>query len=598
MDNKEKDLLNQSNDNNTAVENSKVEEVSLNEFDTNEAIEVEADNTDKIEDSEDKTEENKSPSKDKKTKKVKTKKERKILKHSAMASILTIVFVVVLVLVNIVATKVFDRFPLTVDLSGNSSYSISDKTEEYIKGIKQDVKVTVFATEKAFTSGSTFTLQANEILKKYAQTNSKIEIEYVDYDSNPDIVASFDDTTIASYDIVFSTTSKDDDGKEVIRSSVVKPLDLVNFNATLTSQLSQQGYTLEIVAQQYGSQMALISSSEDLTFDDTQTGEKQRYIESSNAEQAFTSALLSVTDENQISVSVLTGRGEATPLTYLQTLLKANGYNVNTIDVTTADIPSTTDLIIMPAPTIDYTEAEIKKVSDFLSNDGKLKKNLLYVQSVQQQETPNIAQFLAEWGIEYDTANFVYDSNEDNVSNYYLYVDRTMPTDGYDIKLKNDDLKMMTSIYTRPMKTLFEEQGNRICYPYLQTAETGYSMDKDNNEVDKGEIATGVIASEVVYVGNTGKDYSNVLALGSEYFLNDSILQSTQYANRDWIISTLNTLTNKTSTGITIEPKLVDNNIFELTNAKITVLKIIFIGVIPAIVVVLGIIVWLRRKNR
>ena len=52
-----------------------------------------------------------------KNKKLSKKTEGKKLKHGLMSTILTIVFVAVVVLVNIVATVLFDRYPITIDLT-------------------------------------------------------------------------------------------------------------------------------------------------------------------------------------------------------------------------------------------------------------------------------------------------------------------------------------------------------------------------------------------------------------------------------------------------------------------------------------------------
>jgi len=75
-------------------------------------------------------------------------------------------------------------------------------------------------------------------------------------------------------------------------------------------------------------------------------------------------------------------------------------------------------------------------------------------------------------------------------------------------------------------------------------------------------------------------------------------LQATQYANSQWILSVTNQMTGKTTSGITIEPSKIGGELFELTDAQISIYKWTFILVIPLIVLVIGIVVWIRRKNR
>jgi len=55
--------------------------------------------------------------------------------------------------------------------------------------------------------------------------------------------------------------------------------------------------------------------------------------------------------------------------------------------------------VVIPAPKTDYLEEDIKKVSDFLNNDGNLGKQLLYIASYGQEDTPNLDEFLSEYGL-------------------------------------------------------------------------------------------------------------------------------------------------------------------------------------------------------
>lgn len=534
--------------------------------------------------------------KDKKPKKAKEKKPKKRLKHGTMAIILTVVFVAVLVLVNIVATKIFERFPLSFDMTSNSSYSISDETIDYVKKIDTDVKVTVLATKDDFEAANVYTLQASEVLAKYSQYNSKIEIEYIDFLSNPDIVSNYEDE-LSAYDIIFETSQKGDDGKEYKRTSVVTPLDLVNFSSDITASLSSSGTTLEAMAQYSGGEINFISAYANQTYANS-SNEKKSYIESSNAEQAFTSALMVVTDSNPTKITLLTGRSELSALSYYQTLMKANGYIVDSIDIRTEAIPEDTNLAVIAAPTVDYTEEEITKISDFLNNGGKLGKNVMYIASVQQPDTPNINEFLAEYGLEFENT-MMYDSDASKASGYYLTL--TPSSEDYESYIKDKSLTFLTAMFTKPIKLLYEQQDMRETIPLLKTSDTGYQTSlEDGEKIDgtTGEQTAAAIGFKAVFNDDNTTSYSQVLAIGSEYILYDSILQASQYVNSQWILSVTNTMTGKTTTGITIEPAKVGGSLFELTNAQISIFKWVFNAAIPLIVLIVGIVVWVRRKNR
>ena len=88
------------------------------------------------------------------------------LKHGMMSTVLTIVFVAAVVLVNVIATVLFERYPLTLDLTKEKKFSISDESIEYVEKIDTEVMITIFSTEEDFTSLSDYTRQAVEVMKK------------------------------------------------------------------------------------------------------------------------------------------------------------------------------------------------------------------------------------------------------------------------------------------------------------------------------------------------------------------------------------------------------------------------------------------------
>ena len=86
-----------------------------------------------------------------------------------MATVFTCVFVALLVLVNVVTTMLFDRYPITIDLTSNKIYSVSNDTEDYVKKVNVDVQVTIFADENTYTNYSSYNKQAVELLKLFAK---------------------------------------------------------------------------------------------------------------------------------------------------------------------------------------------------------------------------------------------------------------------------------------------------------------------------------------------------------------------------------------------------------------------------------------------
>ena len=126
----------------------------------------------------------------------------------------------------------------------------------------------------------------------------------MEIDKNPDIARGY--TDVKNMDIVFET-SKGSGSEKQSRTRKVGVSDIINFQDRLVEGLSGSGYTIESYAKNNleGSQEAFVRYF-------------SNYIESSNAEQAFTSALMAVTDPKPVYVTFLTGRNELADLSYMK----------------------------------------------------------------------------------------------------------------------------------------------------------------------------------------------------------------------------------------------------------------------------------------
>lgn len=116
-----------------------------------------------------------------KAKKFDTKK----LRYGTLATAITAVFIVVVVLINVIVGIVMERYPLKLDLTSNKIYEISDRTIEYLKGVDRNVELVVMSDETHYKTNSDYK-KAAEILEKYAMYSDKIKVKYVDMKKNPD----------------------------------------------------------------------------------------------------------------------------------------------------------------------------------------------------------------------------------------------------------------------------------------------------------------------------------------------------------------------------------------------------------------------------
>lgn len=522
----------------------------------------------------------------------------KKLKHGTMATALTCVFLAVLVLLNVVTTVLFERYPINIDLTKEKIYSMTEESEEYVKNVDRDVLVTIFADEDTFINYSSYNKQAVELLKNYCKMNHHISYRFMDIDSNPDVIKSYSDT-ISNFDIIFETSSEVD-GETVKRTRKLGMIDLLSFKDELISGLSQQGISLDMIREEAGNDLKVLAYY-------------GTYVDSSNAEQAFTSALMTVTDPDPVYVTFLTGRSEVSdlntrtsPFSYFKTLLVANGYTVNEIDITKDEIPAETDIAVIPAPTVDYLPEEVQKVSDYLNNGNELGKQLIYVASYSQDKTPNLDEFLEEYGLSVGEG-VVCETYGDNYINYPFCTLSTDLSSDFNQDVLNKDL-VISSMYTRPVNTLYDQQGMITTQKYVKTSENAYTATLKYNEsyqlvpsetLTNGQQCLFAIGSKAKFAddGSGETAYSNVLCFGSEYLLQSNILSAQQYGNSEYFFSIIAGITHKAD-GVFIKPKTLKGTAFDIDQSKKTVLMWTFCVIIPLAVLGTGLFVWLRRKNK
>ena len=252
------------------------------------------------------------------------------LRFGSFATALSIAFLVVIILLNVIFSVLAERYPINIDLTKDSIFMLTDESIDYLKGLEKDVDVFVLADEATFTTYGGYYTQAVEVINKYSQYSKHVNVSYVDIVKNPTFTANYPDLELNVYDILVQCNG---------RSRVVEVNDLFNIR-------SSNSY--------YGSS----------------------YIASSKAEQTMTSAIMAVASDRVVKIAVTTGHEEFTD-TDLEGLLEQNNFELVTVDLNTEDIPQDADAALMISPSRDMDEAVLKKLDAFLYNNDNYGKSLI-----------------------------------------------------------------------------------------------------------------------------------------------------------------------------------------------------------------------------
>lgn len=483
-------------------------------------------------------------------------------RHGTTATVMTVVFVAGVVLVNVIVSLVLDRFPVSVDLTTDKIFQLTDESIEYVEELDQEVSIMVCSDEdslrNATAGGNAIGNQAVEIMNNYTKYNDNIQVEYVDLLENPSIARDYAEYgDIDEYSVIVSSDK---------RTRVISINDFID--ATTNSQTQETTYR-------------------------------------SQAEQVMTSAIMYVTDDEVTTVSVLTGHSEL-GCEGFTSLLTDNNFEVTEQNIATEDINPDAKLAVIYAPTTDYSAEELQKLDTFLDNDGDFSKNLVYIASAQQPDLPNLESFLEEWGIAVNDSLIV----ETDGTNIYsstgvglLFGSEYGETDpDYTEGLRQPDLPFL-AYQVRPVSALFDASGNRTTSVLLQSRDTSVAVPLDatseNFDMDTAEqqsYGIAVMGQRTRYDGTTPYT-SSVVVFGSPDLFNEQFISNAQYNNNEYTVNLMNTLCGKEN-NVNISSVSFDAEQLTVNASQAMVLMVVFRYILPVAMVVCGVVVWLRRRNR
>ena len=504
--------------------------------------------------------------------------------NAVMAIAMTAVLIVGIVLVNAAVGIVNANYPIRLDMTDKQSYTLTKENVEIIKGIDQDVTVTVLTTKESFLGsaylspsyiiddtnggyGGGWTAQGNALLENYTTVNSRIELHYVDSQSPSfqPYKAKYPNDTISPGDVLVECGD---------RHKVLTLYDMLEVSSA--------------PSQSTGAYVVL----------------------GSKLESALTSAIINMTAQKPYYVTVLGGHGTADISSFTMALNK-NNYEINKVDsLVVSAIPPETDYLIIAAPTHDFSESELKAIDVFLKNDGEYGKHLLYIAGSNQPFLPNVDDFLKEWGIKV-LPGIVYETDINRIipgMNTFTFAE----FDGSEYTQQAQDNGLICLTYNNmAVQMVFEKQGYIEVTPILSFPEstvlcpTDVTGDDDTWQAtaEQGPFKGAVISRDVTPNPEGDEEIvSTVAVFGSLEFFGEAfgepLFLNPEAANASVVFNMMDIELKRENEGIffIIKPLTGDSYIINQTQAD-WLSTYLFITIIPLLLIIAGIVVWARRRS-
>lgn len=427
------------------------------------------------------------------------------------------------------------------DVTANKVYTLTEDTKNMLAGIDRDVAIYVLADEGSKDTDLDKTLQQVDSLSKH------ISVSYISPVSNPKFYYNY-------------TQEQPSDNSLIVVSDTNSTV--VDYNDIYVTEFDYSTYQSKITGYDGEGQIASAIS----------------YV---------------LTDEIPLFY-VVTGHNELDfEESFLNAITKEN-VRYEMLELYTVDsIPEDAEGIIINAPTTDFSEDDVKKVTDFLQKG----RNALLVPTWTEESLPNFEKILDYYGVSLvdgmiveQDRNYYYTQ-----SPYYL-----IPSVQYDTVTEKISGQHVFAPFAKGL--VYDEESEDIHYtPLLKTSESAFSK-KDISDVSDYKKAADdeqgpfVISLKAERPADDGKETKAVVVATESLFTGDAdaIFPGNNMKLFGSIISDL----AEYEQSVSIPAKSYDIGFLSF-NAQISLIAgVLAVIVLPLGCLITGLVVWLKRRKK
>jgi hypothetical protein len=290
----------------------------------------------------------------------------------------------------------------------------------------------------------------------------------------------------------------------------------------------------------------------------------------------------------------------------MEQMLLMNAYNAEFVDVN-RPIPEELDFLIVHAPQADYSVDTIGHIGDWLNNDGMFGRTLLYFADTSAL-TPNIDSFLEDWGIAVERA-FV-EQRDSRFTAPIMLAGMPIHIQYFAPQQFEEGLNPAFRIfgdmmrYTRPLWEYWTGVQTTIRTTPILSSHPGAVVrpfefpreEFDYASAETGAFEVGVHSSMERYIdGQFDPVVSHVLVFGGTNVFSEVHLNRTNANNVAFLLNMMNELSGWDLDVPMITPRSFEIPMFEVTQEQAELLGVIFAVVLPLLLIITGVVIWIKR---
>ena len=468
---------------------------------------------------------------------------KKHIKNGSYTMVMSVIFIAVVIVINMIVSTIPSKYS-EIDISSQKLYSIGDETKKMLKDLEKDVTIYQIAQ-----SGSEDENISN-LLKKYEDESKHIKVEQKDPVVNPKFVSQYtsDDLSANSLIVVCGDRNK-----------------VIDYNNIYETSIDYQTY-----------------SSQTTGFD----GEGQ-----------ITSAIGYVTSENLPVLYTVEGHGEKDMDSSIKEDIEKANMDIKSLNLLTeGTVPDDADCLFIDSPSTDFSFDEKDAIIEYLENGGKA----MIFSDYTTEDMPNFDAILENYGVQ-RTEGVVFEGDKQHYAMqmpYYL-----VPT------INSTDASSETASagyyvlapYAQGIKQLDDVRDTVKIESILTTSDQAYSKtDLNSNTIEKedgdveGPFDLGVSITESL---DDDKE-TQIVYYSTSNLMDSQTNQMVSGGNEKLIMESLKWMTDtEESASVSIPSKSLEVSYLTITDYDAAFWKICTIALIPGIFLVIGFVVWIKRRK-
>ena len=473
---------------------------------------------------------------------------RNMISTSVFSTGMIAIVVALTVVVNLIASALPETYT-QIDATSQKLYSITEDTEKYLDTLKDDVTLYVMVNKNSKDDNVDRTLQ------KYASASKHVKVKYVDPNVSPTFASKYTDNDVTSNSIIVVCGD---------RSKVI------DYNSDIYEYSYDSSYNYSVTGY--------------------------------DCEGQVTAAIQYVTSESTTNVYELTGHDESTLSGDFSEVFQKRFMNVGSLSLLTVDaIPEDCQAIFITAPQSDLSEDDLSKLSQYLGNGGKIYLSIDYS---KWNDLTNFKKLLSDNNIEttesllaetdrsyYYQSPFYLLPNVENTEVSSSVAGMTQVFVPYSVGLTytGEDDSNVTSFMTTSDTTIAKAAAN-IAAVQSQADAANIAQDGDT----QGQYSLGMMV--------TNENGGELCVLGSAMMCTDSANQIVSGHNATLFNGIVNALVT-TDDGNSDNAVVIAAKDYTVSNLTVSANAMLVYGILwgifmPIALIIIGIIVWARRRKR